>query len=1035
MDLEGLSSVRRRLAETMWNGCIVLHTMLAIGMETQLFWSLQLVVVDSPLCDSQINFGNGILDGQVCRFEVRTHHRAKSNKTQPAEGDSVGTILTVLLAVAHPLLFSYDSVANVSSGNHRIFSVVVAAYLTVFYTLHLLSKEYAWYTEMRHKFLSQRLLRNYTIYVSGIPPQYRNSFALREYFTNCSWNSAVVEAHIAMDIPKLESKVARREAVIQSLEHVMEQERIQGKTQMHYVMKKKKKLASSSRTSSDTSVATKRWNMKNSGKFTSDTSVETTASGQPRVCGSVSDTSVSNGSTFTRTSGMAIPGVIEKVESVEMYQEELIQLNHEISLAIGRMHNFNHRLRHHMMKSVASSNVLRQRRVLHAPSSHTITPKSRSLFHRTNVMQDIILDLSPLQSEDSEVDGVNKGAMSMEEAGRSPPTSPLPLRIMRPIGLAKEISLRTVATAVSNLSGGQGHSQRMIETFDATMDGENNSHVVHKHLNSDEEDTSFTNNSDFYVSTTLSNLNLSGGPEHAPHIIEVLDASTSGDSNNLTIDTATTHNDMHSQLDEEDLTFTHFSDFDDVATSSGPNLENDTSEPTASLPHLIPIPQPPPSPSDDIPDRAPLLPTLRLAYVRQESPPHPFLQLSEYGAEEGHCRPFDDTALIIGLPEQQEQQEIIDAILDSCQTDEEYEAAVLNLPYVLSEEEVIFFRASEFEDDDDSEDETTRSSQKDDDEGSDEDEHDVENGSLSLTSLAECKIPLAIMRRPSFEKKDSRNSSLGVDSESSVPQSDSSKSKSRRFLSRKDATTFSGSKSPQRLLRTDSSASPSDSRKVRRRLNLRDPMGNTAEMLGKRVMSGRRLLGDAGRTSKDTLKKGFEAVGNNADMVVGGLRKVTDAVADAGLTSVKKVAELGEKMQYPDNFLGATLAEGRAFVTESAAVVAPRLLRHLGDGQPREAGFVVFRDLYTTQAARQMLQHPSANQMVVEPAPSPEDIFWRNVGLSAKARSSGRLMSLAATIALCLFWSLPSAVRSVFVHFSVRCRATVKDYYKLLVWS
>jgi hypothetical protein len=32
---------------------------------------------------------------------------------------------------------------------------------------------------------------------------------------------------------------------------------------------------------------------------------------------------------------------------------------------------------------------------------------------------------------------------------------------------------------------------------------------------------------------------------------------------------------------------------------------------------------------------------------------------------------------------------------------------------------------------------------------------------------------------------------------------------------------------------------------------------------------------------------------------------------------------------------------------------------NLSEGQPREAGFVVFNDLYTTQAARQMLQHPS----------------------------------------------------------------------------
>jgi hypothetical protein len=47
--------------------------------------------------------------------------------------------------------------------------------------------------------------------------------------------------------------------------------------------------------------------------------------------------------------------------------------------------------------------------------------------------------------------------------------------------------------------------------------------------------------------------------------------------------------------------------------------------------------------------------------------------------------------------------------------------------------------------------------------------------------------------------------------------------------------------------------------------------------------------------------------------------------------------------------------------------------------------------------------------MLVEPAPNPEEIFWRNVGLPSKARKTGRLLSLAATTALCFFWSIPVA--------------------------
>lgn len=47
--------------------------------------------------------------------------------------------------------------------------------------------------------------------------------------------------------------------------------------------------------------------------------------------------------------------------------------------------------------------------------------------------------------------------------------------------------------------------------------------------------------------------------------------------------------------------------------------------------------------------------------------------------------------------------------------------------------------------------------------------------------------------------------------------------------------------------------------------------------------------------------------------------------------------------------------------------------------------------------------------MWVEPAPDPEEVFWRNVGLPEKARRSGRILSTFATSFLCLFWSIPVA--------------------------
>lgn len=47
--------------------------------------------------------------------------------------------------------------------------------------------------------------------------------------------------------------------------------------------------------------------------------------------------------------------------------------------------------------------------------------------------------------------------------------------------------------------------------------------------------------------------------------------------------------------------------------------------------------------------------------------------------------------------------------------------------------------------------------------------------------------------------------------------------------------------------------------------------------------------------------------------------------------------------------------------------------------------------------------------MIVEAAPDPEEIYWDNIGLPERARNTGLLLSVAATSALCVFWSIPVA--------------------------
>jgi hypothetical protein len=186
--------------------------------------------------------------------------------------------------------FIQMSISNLPSDSPRYAGTVLAAYLIFFYSMHLITKEYDWFIEYRHKFLSKRIPRNYAIYVSGIPEEYRTSYALGDYFRG-SWNSAVVETSIAVEIPKLGAKVARREKILEKLEHAMALEKKKGVTQTHLTYR------------------------------------------------------------FSLIEQESSSHRVQKVDSVEAYKVELKTLNREISLEIGGIVNSNHRLRHHMMKS------------------------------------------------------------------------------------------------------------------------------------------------------------------------------------------------------------------------------------------------------------------------------------------------------------------------------------------------------------------------------------------------------------------------------------------------------------------------------------------------------------------------------------------------------------------------------------------------------------------------------------------------------------------------------------------------------------
>ena len=129
--------------------------------------------------------------------------------------------------------FAILTAGFIPSGSPRFLATVLAAYINFGTIMYLLLREFEWFTENRHKYLTALEPRNYTVYVSHIPAEYRSSAKLADYFRSCFSHDAVLEAQIALDIPNLEKQYRVRENLIGKLEHAINVEEINGKTPRH----------------------------------------------------------------------------------------------------------------------------------------------------------------------------------------------------------------------------------------------------------------------------------------------------------------------------------------------------------------------------------------------------------------------------------------------------------------------------------------------------------------------------------------------------------------------------------------------------------------------------------------------------------------------------------------------------------------------------------------------------------------------------------------------------------------------------------
>mmetsp|Transcript_29069 Transcript_29069/g.50173 ORF Transcript_29069/g.50173 Transcript_29069/m.50173 type:complete len:1011 (-) Transcript_29069:114-3146(-) len=125
------------------------------------------------------------------------------------------------------------SLSNLEPGHSAAIATTVAAYIFFGCFMHWIDKDFEWFTSHRHEFLSKKRETNYSLFLSGLPPEMQSNKVIEEYFGNCFSHDAVADVHVALVIPNLEKKVAKRDALVPKLEHAINVLTIKNKTPTH----------------------------------------------------------------------------------------------------------------------------------------------------------------------------------------------------------------------------------------------------------------------------------------------------------------------------------------------------------------------------------------------------------------------------------------------------------------------------------------------------------------------------------------------------------------------------------------------------------------------------------------------------------------------------------------------------------------------------------------------------------------------------------------------------------------------------------
>jgi len=91
----------------------------------------------------------------------------------------------------------------------------------------------------------------------------------------------------------------------------------------------------------------------------------------------------------------------------------------------------------------------------------------------------------------------------------------------------------------------------------------------------------------------------------------------------------------------------------------------------------------------------------------------------------------------------------------------------------------------------------------------------------------------------------------------------------------------------------------------------------------------------------------------------------------------------------------------------NSANIALSLIAGSEDGKILDAGFVTFSSVLAKNQCVQIIHHAIPFNFYTLDAPRPADVYWPNVGKPHKEQQLSYLLAQAATVATCLFWTIP----------------------------